>query len=418
LFAIVAAAVGWSWWMNRPLAQISLPDGSKLILYRTTPGGPYRSSVPAPPNANVLQKLWHAFDMVSETLPASSEVGFYFRWIGPDGKWISGHPPITTVDGWAVHSTSSEQVIPWQPAAFPKRGKSFQVRVYSEGQGSNAGAYTIWEIPNPLAGTNFPVWTADPFPSQARVAELPVTLEGWTYLPERDLLKSHNKDARRRILSDGGALGLPALMMKSPVRPDLDFICIERHLSDATGNAAFSGLPYSESAWQVDAMVEYGRIAPISPEHWISVGRLTVPESTSETKVTVPYALTKHRIVSARLTGSKSFSIAARDRKGAALILNLSRPEGEPSETLRQKRPYSRILEGRCRKLGEIEWTLVGVDSPFRSLVPMGPVVMRLPDQFAPGTEFELELLRSEIAFMTFVVPPPPAPNTAQKQSP
>jgi hypothetical protein len=357
--------------------------------------------------------------MVTETLPASSEVGFYFRWVGREGKRISLVPEIRTVDGSAGKSERKcDGIFSWQPTVFPRRGKSFQVRVYSESRGSNAGAYTIWEIPNPLAGTNFPVWTADPFPSQARVAELPVILEGWTYLPERDLLKSHNKDARKRILGDGGVLVLPALMMKSPTRPDLDFVCIESYLSDATGNAAFSGLPCSESAWQVDAMVEYGRIAPISPEHWISVGHLTVPESTSETKVTVPYALTKHRVVSAMLTGSKAFSIAARDRKGAALILNFSRSEGEPGETLSQKRPYSRILEGRCRKAGEIEWTLVGVDSPFRSLVPMGPVVMRLPDQFAPGTEFELELLRSEIVFMTFVVPPPPAPNTAQKQPP
>jgi hypothetical protein len=406
VIAAIAAAIGWSWWSSRPLAQVSLPDGSRLVLFRITPADEYRYSVPAPPNAGIWAKLWHAFGMEKATMPATSNIGFYFRHY-PNGE-SGGFPRLSTCDGHAQHSSNvCDSMVPWTPAAFPRRGKSFQVRVYTRGPDPSRAAETILDIPNPFAETKFPVWVADPFPSQVRVGELPVTVEGWTYFPERDLLKSHNRSARWRIFRDAESSHAPALVMNSPTRPDLDIVCVQRHLSDATGNVAFDGLPYSESAWRVHAIIEYGRCAPITPGHWIPLGRLTVPDSTDRTSVTISDALSRHRVESVRLNGSREVPFAENDGKGAALILNYSSPNGEPHETRRRKRPYARIVSGRCRKIGESEWAPISADRPLLSHFPMGPVSMNLPEQYVPGTEFELELLRSEVVFQDILVPPP-----------
>lgn len=367
-------------------------------------------AVPAPRNANPLQKLRHAFGLVSETLPASSDVGFYFRWIS-DGKWSADSPSLSTVDGGAVHSTNSEQAAPWRPSAFPRRGKSFGVRINTSGPGSTPGTETLCEFPNPFAGTTFPVWTPEPFPSEIRVGDLPVVVEGWTFSPEHDLVKGHDRSTRSRILSDADAVDTPTLVMRSRQRPDLDIVCVGKYLSDATGNAAFRGLPYSESAWKVDATIEYGRSSPVTPEHQIYVGRFAVPGPTDQTQITVPDALGKHRVVSAILSGPKAFLLGNRDAKAAALILKFSSPPGDPLETITHKRAYSRIAEGRCRKIGDANWSRMGVESPFRSRFPVGQMVIRLPETLEPGTEFELELLRSEVVFTSLLVPPPPAPK-------
>ncbi|MDB6020654.1 MAG: hypothetical protein JWQ04_511 [Pedosphaera sp.] len=191
---------------------------------------------------------------------------------------------MSTTDG-----KQSLQIYAWAPPAFPRRGKSLNLRFYESGPGQKQPVAEFM-IPNPAAGS-YPTWSAEAMPVTKTDDDLSVTLENL----QSGLSKA---DKTRPGTSNEAVITQASLRLVLAGRATNAWRAKTVEISDATGNdwvpypymvsashekemdyMAFDGALWpGESAWKL--RFEFSRVADFEPDETCTFTGVTVPGAT------------------------------------------------------------------------------------------------------------------------------------------
>jgi hypothetical protein len=145
--------------------------------------------------------------------------------------------------------------------AYPRRKKTMRLSLSIREQ------WHDWEMPNPLYGSTFPEWSAEPFPQTKKDGDFAFTATGWI-------------DSVHGWTLDGKATYRGRAV-------DHEFYVNET--ADATGNVSVPELmPDGERAWKIEAIVRMGDNEPITPDRLVEFGDAVVPGDGEHVILPVP----------------------------------------------------------------------------------------------------------------------------------
>jgi hypothetical protein len=272
LVLFVVGVVAAVWWQTRPLATLTLPDGTKIYLRRVTYGTEHKYPAPIAYGATAWERISHAFRMPKDEVSGidSPCYVFHFTQRPPSGAFETETSiqqlEVVWEDGRSAsgHVSSKETCTLWLADPFPRRGRTFKTRVRIK------DVWHDWELPNPAIDQTYPVWKPGEFPQVRQVGDFTVTATGW-----------HRE-------TGGWYLDHTVAFRGRPIARPVEFTFLQ--LEDATGNTGLVGAPASpnspiwtnwlsskESAWKVKLTAWAGIDEPLSPEHIVRFEKARIP---------------------------------------------------------------------------------------------------------------------------------------------
>jgi hypothetical protein len=281
------------------------------------------------------------------------------------------------------------------------------------------GVTNDFSLPNPRRHERFPVWPAAPLPQTRVTNGFAFTLAGLDLVSPQD------------------AWWEPRFTVSREDRDVTDWFDLQRHLTDPTGNRAWSRLPAGEPVWRLEVSAYPAARFPFAEGRAISLGRHTLPEEAEHEFVTLDAAATNAGLRAAWLTGPGSFhfrngtNVSA--RPPAAGQQGDSSSLGDDRWQVKSDAPHAQlwlILEGpaagtallaaetndAARLLVRLRDAGGGTRGAFsRGHFTTGGTIRRRLASFhldpaKPGEELELDLLLVEPLRVDFTFPAPQVP--------
>jgi hypothetical protein len=403
------------WWWNRPLASLTLADGTKIFLRRVSYGTEHEIEEPLGSGATTLERIRHVL-FRPKTKRRSSEYPayvFFFSKKNP-GELAERGAPIDELevlldDGrWSPASTTqAREFTLWNDATFPRREKAISIRI------KVADKWYHWQLPNPAVGQDFPTWPIQSFPQTREVGDFKVIANGWTKRGDEWCL-DYDLHYRGRAIGNG-----------------YDTATVEEW--DATGNytmARVQGLPYRnawlssrENPWKVKLTLTAGLDKPLSADHVVSFGKARVPKAGEYTILEMPTGIGEKGDYFAALLGPGHFGFRNGEfflpRFGKGLraydscVLNWY-PDSWKITAVRDNPGFILVNLTKGEKK---QWP--GRDVVFRFLDGEKPGKINNYSGFSgaciscsllkppPSKEIEIQALRFEEVSVEFLLPPP-----------
>jgi hypothetical protein len=272
LVLFVVGVVAAIWWQTRPLATLSLPDGTKIYLRRVTHGTVHKYPAPVPDGATAWQRIRHAFERPEDQVNGVDSPCYVFHFTErPPGEAFETETSIQQLEVvWEDGNSTSGYISSvktctlWLGDPFPRRGRTVKTRVRIR------DIWYDWELPNPAINQTYPVWKPEDFPQTKRTGDFTITADGW-----------HRE-------AGGWYLDHAVAFRGRPIARPVEFTCLQ--LEDATGNKGFVGAPASpdspfwtkwlsskEGAWKVRLTAWAGVNEPLSAEHAFRFEKARIP---------------------------------------------------------------------------------------------------------------------------------------------
>ena len=258
ILLVLGGLGAWFFRSLQPLAKLTLPDGTAISLDAVTSRSEFRYTARRSVEKGWWRRIRQFFAAPQSSITLRGKGPHFIfscRTAKPDDFFQigmirtfldSGHP----IEAY-VHTTDG--LVAWDRAIFPRRGKTFRVQLQVKNQ------WHDWDLPNPLYGTDFPVWKAEDFPIKRTVGDFEFVAHEWKpgtsgpYLPFQ-------------ISHKGKRVEWPVVISSA------------RLYSDPTGNESNNLLLREEAAWKVRQTMTVGKQAPLSPEHSVRFPATQVPQ--------------------------------------------------------------------------------------------------------------------------------------------
>lgn len=309
----LVAVVGAVLWLQRPIATLTLDDGTKICLQKITYGKQHPFDLSDDPGEPAWLRIWHKIFRRAVSFETEAEGPVYHFSISEKRRRSNDIPPITRIhttffDGRPVDhrgaanspddefprpipvmtigpgsffdernkilcrptlATNGEKIFLCDPY-FDRRAPTLKIRIKAKGK------WYDWELPNPIPAKAWPEWNPDPLPIEIKREELTLAVRGWRKgevgLPELDVeLRSHGK----------------------PVTYDY----LRTKFEDVTGNEAWAAaLSVTERAWKAKMEVYAGLEKPLNEDHQFVFRGLKVPKAGECVILDVPESLKSQRV--------------------------------------------------------------------------------------------------------------------------
>ncbi len=290
LAALICLAVVGRWHMTRPLATLALPNGATLILRMVSVGPKHVYREPTSDITPVLDWLREPFGQQRSIMSHSPVLFLTDKHRGLlqpempaelDDKQVRRDSDGKVISQLVVDDTSSKHYTLVHSFIYPRREKTMRLNLSIDGQ------WHEWELPNPLYGTSFPEWKAQPFPVTQKEGDFEFTAIGWTFG------------------KSGWSLAGEAKFRGKPVPHQI----VVNKVTDATGNDGAPALmPANEPSWKAATSIVFGAEDALTPDHLVDFGDMTVPEDGENIILPTPPAMKQDQQTFAILVGQGTFA--------------------------------------------------------------------------------------------------------------
>ena len=289
-FIVLLAAAGLWWYMRRPLATLVLPNGTTLILRMVSVGPEHVYREPNSDRTPVIDWLREPFGQRRSVVSHSPVLFLTDKHRGIlqpempaelDDKQVRRDANGRVISQVVVDDTSSNHYTLVHSFIYPRREKTMRLNLSIDGQ------WHEWELPNPLYGSSFPKWNAQPFPVTKKEGDFEFTATGWTFG------------------KSGWNLAGEAKFRGKPVPHQI----VLNKVTDATGNDGDPALmPVDEPSWKAATSIIFGSEEPLAPDRLVDFGDMRVPEDGENLILPTPPAMKQGQQTFVLLLGKGPFA--------------------------------------------------------------------------------------------------------------